>query len=165
MLQAYDAPGHFTVFPGYEIHSNAFGDYTIVYRDLDQREILKAHGPAELRSRLDAYYPGRAFAFPHHIGYRTGARGINWSAFDESLSPVVEMISMHGCSETDLGDRPFLHSMGAFVFGSLSSLPVFEVHQRRRRRAVRSGLVITERRSLASVSERPSAMSVDKSLK
>ena len=112
VLAAFDEPGAFSVFPGYEIHSSAFGDYTIVYRDLDQQELLKAHGPAELRSRLDARYPGRAFAFPHHIGYRTGARGINWSAFDKNLSPVVEMISMHGCSETSLGDRPFLHSMG-----------------------------------------------------
>jgi hypothetical protein len=112
LLAAYDQPGRFTVFPGYEIHSSAYGDYTIVYRDLDQRELLKADSPADLRSRLDARYPGRTFAFPHHIGYRLGARGINWSAFDEDLSPVLEMISMHGCSESSLGDRPFLHSMG-----------------------------------------------------
>ena len=112
LLEAYDQPGRFTVFPGYEIHSNAYGDYTIVYRDLDQRELLKADSPVELRSRLETRYPGRAFAFPHHIGYRTGARGINWAAFDEALSPVLEMVSMHGCSEASLGDRPFLHSMG-----------------------------------------------------
>ncbi len=112
LLEAYDQPGRFTVFPGYEIHSSAYGDYTIVYRDLDQRELLKANSPAELRSHLAARYPGRAFAFPHHIGYRTGARGINWSVFDKTLSPVLEMVSMHGCSETSLGDRPFLHSMG-----------------------------------------------------
>ena len=73
---------------------------------------MKANSPAELRSRLEARYPGRAFAFPHHICYRTGARGINWSVFDKTLSPVLEMVSMHGCSETSLGDRPFLHSMG-----------------------------------------------------
>ncbi len=75
-------------------------------------DLVVADNPAELRRRLDEYYPGRAIAFPHHIGYRQGARGINWSAFDETLSPVVEMISMHGCSEASLGDRPFLHSMG-----------------------------------------------------
>ncbi len=112
LLAAYDQPGQFTVFPGYEIHSSEYGDYTIVYRDLDQRDLVKAASPAELRARLEARYPGRAFAFPHHIGYRSGARGINWAAFDENLSPVLEMISMHGCSETSLGDRPFLHSMG-----------------------------------------------------
>lgn len=112
LLAAYDDPGRFTVFPGYEIHSNAYGDYTIVYRDLDQHDLVVADNPAELRRRLDESYAGRAIAFPHHIGYRQGARGINWSAFDETLSPVLEMISMHGCSEASLGDRPFLHSMG-----------------------------------------------------
>ena len=53
-----------------------------------------------------------AFAFPHHIAYRLGARGINWSSFDAELSPVIEILSMHGCSETSVMDRPFLHSMG-----------------------------------------------------
>ncbi|HVW57324.1 MAG TPA: hypothetical protein VHC00_16730 [Rhizobiaceae bacterium] len=112
VLRRYLEPGSFTVFPGYEIHSCAHGDYTIVYRDLDQRELFKADSPRELLAALQARYPGRAMAFPHHIGYRQGARGINWSSFDERLSPVVEMMSMHGCSEASMGDRPFLHSMG-----------------------------------------------------
>ena len=111
-LAAYHRPGSFTVFPGYEIHSCAHGDYTIVLRDLDQREILKADDPHTLLKRLRGRYGDRAFAFPHHIGYRTGARGINWSSVEEELSPVLEMISMHGCAETSLTDRPFLHSMG-----------------------------------------------------
>jgi hypothetical protein len=51
-------------------------------------------------------------AFPHHIGYRQGARGVNWSSLDPRLSPVAEIISMHGCSEASLTERPFLHSMG-----------------------------------------------------
>ncbi len=116
-------PGHFaalkaanspslTVFPGYEIHSSAHGDYTIVYRDLDPEPMILANSPAELVARLSATLPGRAFAFPHHIGYRLGARGINWSSFDPVLSPFVEMVSMHGCAETSETDRPYLHSMG-----------------------------------------------------
>jgi hypothetical protein len=112
VLARYARPGSFTVFPGYEIHSCEHGDYTIVFRDLDQRELFKVDSPAELRAVLEQHYPGRALAFPHHIGYRRGARGINWDSFDEALSPVLEMISMHGCSEASLGDRPFLHSMG-----------------------------------------------------
>ncbi len=51
-------------------------------------------------------------AFPHHIGYKTGTRGINWATFDSAFAPVVEIVSMHGCSEADEGPRPFLHSMG-----------------------------------------------------
>lgn len=111
-LQAFEEPGRFTVFPGYEIHSCEHGDYTILYRDLDQQELVKADGPDDLHARLAELYPGRFLAFPHHIGYRRGARGINWETFREDLSPVLELVSMHGCSEASLGDRPFLHSMG-----------------------------------------------------
>lgn len=115
-------PGHFrtlraagdglTVFPGYEIHSCEFGDLTILYRDLDQTGLVRADDPAALRAALAARYGDRAMAFPHHLGYRRGARGVNWDAFDAALSPVAEIVSMHGLAEASLGDRPFLHSMG-----------------------------------------------------
>lgn len=112
LLAKADEPGVFTVFPGYEMHSFAHGDYTIVYRDLERRAMIKADTPGELHGRLRSELGDAAFAFPHHIGYRLGARGINWSSFNEELSPVLELISMHGCSETSVMDRPFLHSMG-----------------------------------------------------
>jgi hypothetical protein len=111
-LRALAEEGSFTVFPGYEIHSFEHGDYTILYKDLQARDIVLADSPAELRRALEERYPGAALAFPHHIGYRRGARGINWDSLDARLSPVVEITSMHGCSETSLTDRPFLHSMG-----------------------------------------------------
>lgn len=104
--------GGFTVFPGYEIHSGQHGDYTIVYRDLAPEPLHLADSPTELRRALDAALPGRALAFPHHIGYRQGARGINWDTFDAGLSPFVEMFSMHGCAETSESERSYLHSMG-----------------------------------------------------
>ncbi len=100
------------VFPGYEIHSNAHGDYTILYRDLEARPLVLADSPAALRTALEAARPGVSFAFPHHIGYRLGARGIDWSSFDPALSPFVEMNSMHGCAESSETERPYLHSMG-----------------------------------------------------
>jgi hypothetical protein len=56
--------------------------------------------PPRSNSALGRRYGDRALAFPHHIGYRTGARGINWATFDPELSPFVEMFSMHGCAET-----------------------------------------------------------------
>lgn len=110
-LRAANRDG-FTVFPGYEIHSCADGDYTIVYRDLETEPLHLADTPAELKSLLEDNLPGRALAFPHHIGYRQGARGINWNTFDPGLSPFVEMFSMHGCAETSETDRSYLHSMG-----------------------------------------------------
>lgn len=112
VLRGAEAPGRFAVFPGYEIHSNAHGDYTIVLADLDGGPLEFADTPAGLKQALQARYGGRALAFPHHIGYRTGARGINWATFDPELSPFVEMFSMHGCAETSENERGYLHSMG-----------------------------------------------------
>ncbi|SUZ32004.1 hypothetical protein ROE7235_01755 [Roseibaca ekhonensis] len=112
VLRAADDPGTFTVFPGYEIHSAAHGDYTIVLADLADGPLELADDPAALKAALDARYGARAFAFPHHIGYRTGARGINWDSFDPDLSPFVEMLSMHGCAEQSETERGYLHSMG-----------------------------------------------------
>ncbi len=106
------ADASFTVFPGYEIHSCAHGDLTILYRTLDAAPVVKADSPAELLAALGAKVPGDALAFHHHIGYRVGARGINWASFEPRLGPVVEIVSMHGLSEMSLGERPFLHSMG-----------------------------------------------------
>lgn len=111
-LAAADKPGEFTVFPGYEIHSNAYGDYTIVLADIDGGPLVIEDSPEELKTALQATYGDRAFAFPHHIAYRLGARGINWNAFDSDLSPFVEMFSMHGCAEGSETDRTYLHSMG-----------------------------------------------------
>lgn len=110
-LAAAEGPG-FTVFPGYEIHGSEHGDYTVVYRDLTPEPLHLADSPAELLDTLRHEMPGRAFAFPHHIGYRQGARGINWDSFEEALSPFVEMNSMHGCAETSESPRSYLHSMG-----------------------------------------------------
>ena len=112
VLFSFDEPGRFTVFPGYEIHSNAHGDYTVVYADLEPDPYVLADDPAGLKAALLAAKGSHALAFPHHIGYRPGARGINWSSFDPELSPFVEMFSMHGCAEDSLTSRPYLHSMG-----------------------------------------------------
>lgn len=112
ILRQADAPGRFAVFPGYEIHSNAHGDYTIVLADLDGGPLELADDPQSLKRALADRYGDAALAFPHHIGYRTGARGINWDSFDPDLSPFVEMFSMHGCAETSETDRGYLHSMG-----------------------------------------------------
>jgi hypothetical protein len=111
-LQAINDEGSFCVFPGYEIHSGAHGDYTIVYETLDPQEFHVADDPKSLLDVLKENATGDFLAFPHHIGYRHGARGINWQSFEPALSPFVEMFSMHGCAENSQTDRPYLHSMG-----------------------------------------------------
>lgn len=110
-LRRFERAGSFSVFPGYEIHSSAHGDYTVVFADLDAAPLQIAASPGDLKQAL-ASLGDRAFAFPHHIGYRSGARGINWETFDEALSPFVEIFSMHGCATTSENDRSYLHSMG-----------------------------------------------------
>lgn len=111
-LAVHNCDDAFWIFPGYEIHSSADGDYTVVYADLEPEPIVLADTPGELKAKLGAAMNGRALAFPHHIGYRQGARGINWETFDSDLSPFVEMFSMHGCAEASETSRSYLHSMG-----------------------------------------------------
>ena len=106
--------GQFLTFPGYEMHSMSDGDYTVVYRDFST-PIVYAHSLAELKTSLlhQKEEQGHDFlAFPHHIAYRRGTRGINWDSFDPRFSPLVEIISMHGCSEGGPFARPFLFVMG-----------------------------------------------------
>jgi hypothetical protein len=40
---------------------------------------------------------------PHHLAYPSGSRGVNWEAFDEECTPVVEIFSEHGSGEEDRG--------------------------------------------------------------
>lgn len=112
-LRAFNDEGKFVVFPGFEIHSNADGDRTILYRNFEG-EIVYADSIPDLHRHLSELKQTgiEALAFPHHIGYRTGTRGINWNTYDPEWGPFVELLSMHGCSESNENTRPFLHSMG-----------------------------------------------------
>lgn len=112
-LKQYDEGGHFTVFPGFEVHFCACGDRNIFYKDI-AGDILYPADLEELNQQLHELRETgtEAIAQPHHIGYRTGTRGIDWDTFDNEFAPFVEMLSMHGCSESNDNTRPFLHSMG-----------------------------------------------------
>jgi len=112
-IEARNKPGIFITFPSFEMHSCADGDYTILYKDAEG-ELLNAVGLDDLRHRLRTLKSQgiEAIAFPHHIAYHRGQRGINWTTFEEEFSPIVEIISMHGCSEADENTHSFLHVMG-----------------------------------------------------
>ncbi|MCP5371263.1 MAG: DUF3604 domain-containing protein [Hyphomicrobiales bacterium] len=113
ITRAHHQDGTFVTYLGFEMHSFEYGDYTVVYPG-DAGEILYCDGLPALRDRLRglAAQGTRVLAFPHHIAYKRGTRGINWDAFTEEFSPVVEIFSMHGCGEADENTRPFLHTMG-----------------------------------------------------
>jgi len=119
VVAAVHQPGHFISFPGFEWHSMAFGDHHVVYAAADETlaraaGIVCAADLEEMRRvlRLLADQGVQALLIPHHIGYPRGYRGINWNAFTPEFSPVVEIMSMHGCSESDDAPYPMLHTMG-----------------------------------------------------
>ncbi len=101
-------PGRFVPFLSYEWHSFAFGDHNVYFRG-DEAELLTGD---DLDQLTRAVAPFGALVIPHHIGYGRGYRGINWDAFDEGRSPVVEVFSSHGCSESDGAPYPIYHVMG-----------------------------------------------------
>lgn len=104
----------FVAFPSYEWHSLKFGDHN-VYSAGPELALRDAPDVAAIRS-LAA--DSGAIAIPHHIGYRSGYRGINWDAYSDECSPFVEIYSLHGCSLSDNAAYPMLHDMGPRDWGS-----------------------------------------------
>ncbi|MCX7806617.1 MAG: hypothetical protein N3A38_15745 [Planctomycetota bacterium] len=111
-------PGKFVTFPGYEWQGDgSSGDHNVFY--------LKEGPPVFRVNRLAELYEclrGKdAIAIPHHVWYRPGLRGRDWSVFDEKLSPFCEIFSVHGCSEVDeeyIGLRVNSHMGPGFGCGS-----------------------------------------------
>lgn len=108
--------GGMIAFLSYEYHSFLTGDYTIVLFDRDGELPPPSSDGEEERHLLQLISncsPDKGYiAFPHHIGYRTGYRGVNWKYYNDKASPLVEIISMHGASESDDAPLPYLHTMG-----------------------------------------------------
>lgn len=93
-----NAPGRFVTFPGYEWQGNGTsGDHNVIHR-AEGAAICRVDTLAELYESLR---DREALAIPHHVAYRPGRRGHDWSVHDEDLSPFAEIYSIHGCSETD----------------------------------------------------------------
>jgi hypothetical protein len=111
VIDAHNQDGQFVTFPSFEWHSNQYGDYCVYYQHGAGLPILQSANLPALKN--DAEKLGMpAFIIPHHIGYKSGYRGINWPEFTERLSPVAEIFSFHGCSESTDAPYPYLHSMG-----------------------------------------------------
>ena len=99
----------FTALLGYEWHSSRFGDYCLIFPE-DQADLFL---PDHVEKLLDFADDKRALAIPHHVGYKQGWRGANFEHFRPSVSPVVEIFSEHGCTESDRAPYPmFRHSNG-----------------------------------------------------
>ncbi|MGQ0651253.1 MAG: hypothetical protein ACT4P4_03120, partial [Betaproteobacteria bacterium] len=108
-IAAGNRDGEFCAFLGFEWHSSRWGDQCVVF-PADHRPLFYASDPAALRRFC---VEERALMIPHHLAYPKGRRGVNWDAFAEECTPVVEIYSEHGNSEDDRGPFPFFsHSMG-----------------------------------------------------
>lgn len=99
--------GELVTFQGYEMHSCRYGDYHFISKE-DHFPLIYRDSPGELVRDSGC----QVIAIPHHIGYTSGYRGINWDAFDESISPVVEVYSKHGCAMSENAPFPYYHDMG-----------------------------------------------------
>ena len=100
----------FTTLLGYEWHSSQFGDYCLIFPE-DQPDLYL---PDHVDKLLKFADEKNALAIPHHLAYARGWRGANFDHFTSSVSPVVEIFSEHGCSESiqsPVGDF-IRHSMG-----------------------------------------------------
>jgi hypothetical protein len=111
---AASEPGKFIALPSYEWHSLEYGDHN-VYSPGPDLKLVDAPDLPTLRLR--AADQG-AIVIPHHIGYAAGYRGIDWKHFREERSPFVEIVSLHGCSESEAAPYPMLHDMGPRDAGS-----------------------------------------------
>jgi len=101
--------GEFCAFLGFEWHSSAWGDQCVVFPE-DHRPLFYAGDVERLRSFC---IEEKALMIPHHLAYPKGMRGVNWDVFREDCTPVVEIFSEHGASESDRGPFDFYtHSMG-----------------------------------------------------
>lgn len=103
----------FAALLGYEWHSSHFGDYCLIF-DRDQSELYL---PDHVEKLLEFAESKQALAIPHHLAYARGWRGANFDFFTAAVSPVVEIFSEHGCSESvqaPVGDY-IRHSNGCRV--------------------------------------------------
>lgn len=113
VVESAHQDGRFVSLLGFEWHSLRYGDHNVYYKG-SRGAIIPAVDLEDMRQRLRrlAAQGVPAFLIPHHIGYKQGYRGINWATYTPEFSPVVEIFSMHGASESDSAPYPYMHTMG-----------------------------------------------------
>ncbi len=100
----FDAPGKFVTLAGYEWHSTSLGDYHILFPDLD----AELYTPDDLKDLQRFAAKRGCIMIPHHLSVREGKRGANFAHRDPKVSPLLEIYSEWGNSESDRAPFPFL---------------------------------------------------------
>jgi len=95
LCRSSEQPGRFIPFLAYEWTNFQYGHHNVYYLDYDQPLRMPATLP-ELYRALEGV---DAFVIPHHTAYPLGTCGKNWDFHDDTLSPFVEIYSLHGSSE------------------------------------------------------------------
>ncbi len=109
LAAANNEPGKFVSFLGYEWHSSAFGDYCLYY----PKDNLPLESFDHVRALQKYARETGTMILTHHLAYKQGWRGANWTYLDTALTPVLEIYSEHGLSEHDRAGRDFIrHSNG-----------------------------------------------------
>ena len=99
----------FVAILGYEWHSSEFGDYCLLFPK-DNKELFL---PDHATKLLDFAESKNALAIPHHVGYKRDWRGANFDFHRPAASPVVEVMSEHGCTMSLTSPHDMVrHSMG-----------------------------------------------------
>jgi len=98
VAREHNDPGTFVTLPAYEWHGDRtrWGDHNVLYFD-DGGDI---EAPGTKPDLYDHVRDAGALAVPHHTAYAVGHRGADWDVFEPALSPVVEVYSSHGASES-----------------------------------------------------------------
>jgi len=104
MAREFDAPGKFVPMVGYEWHSTSLGDYHILFPGLD----AELHTPDDLKQLQSFALEHGCIMIPHHPSVRQGRRGANFAKRDPRVSPLLEMYSEWGNSESDRAPFPFI---------------------------------------------------------
>jgi hypothetical protein len=108
---------HFIPFPSYEYHSFTHGDYAVLCKEQSTElpeSVPEGIHDDRLENLIETNDPlaSGLLPIPHHIGYKTGFRGINWKTYNSAATPMVEILSMHGCAESQDALLSYLHTMG-----------------------------------------------------
>lgn len=121
----------FAALLGYEWHSSKFGDYCMIFAE-DQPDLYL---PDHVDKLLEFAKEKQALAIPHHLAYARGWRGANFDHFRPEVSPVVEIFSEHGCSES------VTSSVGDFIRHSMGGRVTENTIERQLERGLRFGVV------------------------
>jgi len=119
--EAFNEPGRFVTFPGYEWTNWTYGHKHVLYRHPEDAEVFSFRDPeSDEPEELWNHLRGKAaMTLSHHVG--GGPIATDWDHHDPELERLVEIASVHGISEYYGGPRSVYRPVkGAFAQDALA---------------------------------------------